>query len=126
MPWRLIQASGFRQQGNSPPRHLTNQAADSMLFLSKSRLFGILPTKFPEYPMGWIGPMLKQAGFVVDHQHNHCGQCWWEMRRASDPTPPSKPGTLAGAQDARLRPDWSPPGSKHDLYRRSNDPDEKA
>src|ERR1035438_9831457 len=34
----------------SPPRYLTNQAADSMLFLSKSRLFGILPTKFPEYP----------------------------------------------------------------------------
>ena len=79
-----------------------------------------------DHCMGWIGPMLKQAGFVVDHQHNHCGQCWWEMRRASDPTPPSKPGTLAGAQDARLRPDWSPPGAKHDVYCHSNDPDDKA
>src|ERR1039457_1604664 len=34
----------------SPPCQLTTHAADSMLFLSKSRLFGFLPTKFPEYP----------------------------------------------------------------------------
>src|ERR1035441_6358308 len=35
----------------SPPCQLTTHAADSMLFLSKSRLFGFLPTKFPEYPL---------------------------------------------------------------------------
>src|ERR1039457_1476176 len=34
----------------SPPCQLTTHAADSMLFLSKSRLVGFLPTKFPEYP----------------------------------------------------------------------------
>jgi hypothetical protein len=43
-PWRI---SGLHV---SPPRHATNQAADSMLFLSKSRLFRLLPTKFLEYP----------------------------------------------------------------------------
>src|ERR1017187_3201760 len=39
----------------SPPCQLTTHAADSMLFLSKSRLFGFLPTKFPEYPF-WLWP----------------------------------------------------------------------
>lgn len=28
-----------------------------------------------DHCMGWIGPMLKQAGFAVDHEHNHRGQC---------------------------------------------------
>lgn len=78
-----------------------------------------------DHCMGWIGPMLKRAGFVVDHQHNHCGQCWWEMRRKEDLTPPSETGRLSGDQDVRLRPDWSqsvPP----DTYHRSNDADEKT
>src|ERR1035437_6509749 len=44
-PWRI---SGMNL---SPPCRLTDHAADSMLFLSKGRLFGLLPTKFPEYPM---------------------------------------------------------------------------
>src|ERR1035441_217812 len=35
----------------SPPCQLTTHAADSMLFLSKSLLFGFLPPKFPEYPI---------------------------------------------------------------------------
>ena len=49
----------------SPPRHLTNQAADSMLFLSKSCLFGILPTKFPEYPIPVFKNIIIQ-GFGKD------------------------------------------------------------
>ena len=75
--------------------------------------------------MGWIGPMLKRAGFVVDHQHNHCGQCWWEMRRKEDATPPSETGKLSGDQDVRLRPDWKQPVPL-DSYHRSNDADEKT
>jgi hypothetical protein len=76
--------------------------------------------------MGWIGPMLQEAGFAVDHEHNHCGQCWWEMRRLSDDNPPSGPGMLAGPHDVRLCPDWSQAGTKHDLYCRSNHPDHKV
>jgi hypothetical protein len=79
-----------------------------------------------DHCMGWIGPMLKQAGFVVDHEHNHCGQCWWEIRRLSDNTPPSEPGTLAGSDDVRLRPDWRKPGAKLDVYQHSNRPDDKV
>jgi hypothetical protein len=33
------------------------------------------------HPMVWIGPMPKQAGFAAYHEHNHCGQCWWKIRR---------------------------------------------
>jgi hypothetical protein len=78
-----------------------------------------------DHCMGWIGPMLKRAGFVVDHQHNHCGQCWWEIRAATDATPPGEPGQVAGGHDVRLRPGWkqSPP---LDTYSRANDPDDKT
>jgi hypothetical protein len=79
-----------------------------------------------DHCMGWIGPMLKQTGFVVDHEHNHCGQCWWEIRRLSDQTPPSEPGTLAGSNDVRLRPHWGGAGARRDVYRHSNQPDDKV
>ena len=76
--------------------------------------------------MGWIGPLLKRAGFVVDHEHNHCGQCWWEIRRRGDPAPESRPGSVAGAHDVRLGADWLRPGTPLDAYHRTNDPDAKT
>ena len=79
-----------------------------------------------DHCIGWIGPMLKAAGFVVDHQHNHCGQCWWEIRRASDAALPSEPGLLAGPHDVRLREDWVKPDQSTDTYRRATGPDEKS
>jgi hypothetical protein len=34
-----------------------------------------------DHCMGWIGPALNAIGAeVAAHEHNHCGQCWWEMR----------------------------------------------
>jgi len=79
-----------------------------------------------DHCMGWIGPMLKQAGFGIDHEHNHCGQCWWEIRRQSDQTPPSEPGKLAGSEDVRLRSDWDGTAARLDAYRHSNQPDDKV
>jgi hypothetical protein len=79
-----------------------------------------------DHCMGWIGPMLKGAGFTADHEHNHCGQCWWELRRSTDRTPPSQPGTLAGPHDVRLRPDWRGGDSPLDVYRCANGPDRKV
>jgi hypothetical protein len=73
-----------------------------------------------DHCLGWIGPMLREAGYVVDHAHNHRGQCWWEMRRASDPTPPGPPGELAGSRDVRLGPDWQRLGGTLDTFRRTN------
>jgi len=79
-----------------------------------------------DHCMGWIGPLLRPAGFVVDHEHNHRGQCWWEIRQASDPAAPSQTGELSGAQDVRQRPDWKAPGDVLDQYSRANDPADKT
>jgi hypothetical protein len=73
-----------------------------------------------DHCMGWIGPMLKEAGFAADHEHNHDGQCWWEIRRARDDTPPSEPGKLAGSDDVRLQSEWKRSEAKVDAFRRSN------
>ena len=78
-----------------------------------------------DHCIGWIGPMLKRAGFTIDHQHNHRGQCWWEMRLKSDTSPPSAPGQLAKEGDVRLRPDWKPGEQSVDTFIRANHPDDK-
>jgi hypothetical protein len=78
-----------------------------------------------DHCMGWIGPVMKKAGFVIDHEHNHCGQCWWEMRKQTDPTPSSAPGTLAGENDVRFAPSWNQPGAALDIYHRATSADEK-
>jgi len=39
--------------------------------------------------MGWIIPMLEGVGAeIVDHEHNHCGQCWAIMRMKNRPSEP--------------------------------------
>jgi hypothetical protein len=78
-----------------------------------------------DHCIGWIGPMLKDAGFVVDHEHNHHGQCWWELRRSADATPPSSAGALSGAEDVRLFAGWK--GTElMDVFARATDPDDKS
>lgn len=76
-----------------------------------------------DHCLGWIGPMMSRAGFVVDHEHNHHGQCWWEMHRVGDATPPSAPGGLSAANDVRLRGDWPQEGM--DVFARVTDPADK-
>jgi hypothetical protein len=78
-----------------------------------------------DHCMGWIGPLMKEGGFVIDHQHNHCGQCWWEIRRREDARAASAPGELSGDADARLRGNWQTAGSHLDSYERATDPDDK-
>ena len=78
-----------------------------------------------DHCLGWIGPLMKKAGFVIHHEHNHCGQCWWEIRHSSDPAQASAPGGLAGKADVRLHDDWKPPGAQIDSYERATDPDDK-
>lgn len=78
-----------------------------------------------DHCMGWIGPLMREAGFVVDHEHNHLGQCWWEKLPAGSPGGHSPPGAVAGEKDVRLRPNWQVPGSKIDRYEKATDPDDK-
>lgn len=84
--------------------------------------------QYPDYCdhcMGWIGAVMKNAGFVIDHEHNHCGQCWWEIRRAGDPRPASLPTELAAGKDVRLLPGWQMPPTCVDLYERATSPEDK-
>ncbi|MBM4456345.1 MAG: hypothetical protein FJ011_01060 [Chloroflexi bacterium] len=57
-----------------------------------------------EHCMGWVKPMMDDAGFVIDHEHNHAGQCYWEMRRPASrlPGPPAD----RGPHDVRNLPHW--------------------
>ncbi len=66
-----------------------------------------------DHCMGWIGPMLQEAGFVADHAHDHAGHCWWEIRRADDPTAPSTAGALTGNDDIRHLPEWNAAACDH-------------
>lgn len=76
-----------------------------------------------DHCIGWIGPVMKDAGFVIDHEHNHRGQCWWEIRKADDTTPHSAPGELY-VKDARLIAEWQ--GATVDHYERATAPRDKA
>lgn len=78
-----------------------------------------------DHCMGWVGPMMRNAGFTVDHEHNHLGQCWWEYRAAGSQPGHSPPGQVAGGNDVRLLPGWLAPGAHLDRYDKANDPDEK-
>jgi len=76
-----------------------------------------------DHCMGWIGPMMKDAGYVVDHQHNHQGRCWWEFRRNNDKTMPSDPGQFSEKKDVRLTSEWT---SDHiETFERATDADDK-
>lgn len=78
-----------------------------------------------DHCIGWIGPMMREAEFVIDHEHNHLGQCWWEMRKAGSSGGHSAVGDVSGNKDVRLLLGWKPPGVKLDGYNKSNDPDDK-
>jgi hypothetical protein len=52
--------------------------------------------------MGWIIPMFESLGVeIVEHEHNHCGQCWATMRMKDRPSE-----TLKVAFDIRNDPRW--------------------
>ncbi|HND62775.1 MAG TPA: hypothetical protein PLB90_14940 [Opitutaceae bacterium] len=78
-----------------------------------------------DHCMGWTGPMLSEAGYVVDHEHSHQGQCWWEVRPQSATGPHSPVGSVAGAKDVRLRPEWPKDPRQLDRYTKASDPDAK-
>lgn len=59
-----------------------------------------------EHCMGWIKPVMDDAGFVIHHEHDHDCKCWWEIVPAVDPPAPSEPGELAGDNDIRKHPSW--------------------
>lgn len=75
-----------------------------------------------DHCMGWIGPLMREAGFRVDHEHNHQGQCWWEFRRQEDSTPPSEPGEISGRRDIRFFPSWPGAATLHKCAQNAEGP----
>ena len=69
--------------------------------------------------------MMQGAGFVIDHEHNHLGQCWWEMHPAEGAGARTGEQTPVAAADVRQTPAWLAPGSHLDRYLRATDPDSK-
>jgi hypothetical protein len=117
------EAAGYTFTSNENAVRIDMHECPSKGFLLRNGIgsFG----DYCDHCMGWIGPLMQKAGFVIDHEHNHCGQCWWEMRPADATGGHSAPGELAGAKDVRLLPGWSRPGAVFDRYLKANDPDAK-
>ncbi|MBP8256609.1 MAG: hypothetical protein KAX37_04745 [Opitutaceae bacterium] len=79
-----------------------------------------------DHCMGWVGPCMRAAGFVINHEHNHLGQCWWEMRRREDPPGDHQAaGEVAGPKDVRLGSNWLRPGAHLDRFVRATSPTDK-
>jgi hypothetical protein len=79
-----------------------------------------------DHCIGWIGPLMREAGYVIHHEHNHRGQCWWEFRPAEEPSTPSKPGDVAGENDARLKPEWDDTITPIDAFFAANSANQKS
>lgn len=73
-----------------------------------------------DHCIGWIGPVLEKSGFETDHQHNHRGQCWWEVRRREDPSDPSPVGADPVTSDVRLMPTWDDGSTPIDSFLRKS------
>lgn len=82
-------------------------------FLSKNGLGAF--HDYCAHCMGWIGPVAQRAGFTIDHEHNHCGQCWWELYRAGTPSDRASARAQAGEKSVELRSDWR--CGEHHTYR---------
>jgi hypothetical protein len=73
-----------------------------------------------EHCMGWIGPLLDASGFAVDHEHNHQGQCYWEMHHSEELLgrwKEGEPPPHRGPNDVRNLENWQQPS--HHRYVKS-------
>lgn len=79
-----------------------------------------------DHCIGWIGPLMRDAGFVIDHEHNHRGQCWWEFRAATAAeTNSTAPDPVTSVDDVRQLAGWKPPGVELDRFNSATSVDDK-
>ena len=71
-----------------------------------------------DHCIGWIGPMMKKAGYTINHAHNHCGQCYWEFLSAQDA---SEPQPSIESLKERLLSEWDREGMGTDRFEMTND-----
>jgi hypothetical protein len=67
-----------------------------------------------EHCLGWIKPVMDASGFIIDHEHNHTGQCYWEMHRAQEHRERPEPPPMRGPDDVRYLENWQQ--KTHHLY----------
>jgi hypothetical protein len=124
----LVQAKGLEGMAEYWGFSLTSEAAgytntltedyfriDMYRCPSKGFLIQIGQREYDDYCnhcIGWIKPIMDRTGFVVDHEHNHAGQCWWEMRPLQSGWRQGPPPLRSG--DVRTRDEWQQ--SDHDLW----------
>ncbi|MDD5704500.1 MAG: hypothetical protein PHR35_01140 [Kiritimatiellae bacterium] len=118
------EAAGYHTTATGKVMRIDMTACPSKGFLTRNRLKQY--RDYCDHCMGWLGPLMKRAGYAIDHEHNHAGQCWWEIRRSTAPDRVSTPGQLAGRWDVRLTKDWRRSGQTIDRYSRSTRPDDKT
>lgn len=75
-----------------------------------------------DHCIGWIGPIMKKAGFTINHAHNHCGQCYWEYL----PVNVQKPDSSIEALKQRLLCEWDAAGMTTDRFERADDASKKT
>ena len=66
-----------------------------------------------DHCIAWIRPVMEKSGFVVEHEHNHRGQCWWDIRKAGDADPVPPLGEPMAEADIRLHPNWKQAPDQH-------------
>lgn len=71
-----------------------------------------------DHCIGWIGPVMKEAGFAVNHGHNHRGQCYWEFVKHLD----RSDTTIDDALPSNLQQteEWKSQGEKVDEFHSAN------
>ncbi len=76
-----------------------------------------------DHCIGWIGPMMDKAGYTTTHEHNHCGQCWWEFKKAvrAESEPSTEKGNRTEPQldsDIRTSDSWQSQSGKIHRFKR--------
>lgn len=76
-----------------------------------------------DHCIGWIGPLMKEAGYTINHDHDHLGRCWWEILPAAGAGPPVPEAGRMKKRFARL---WAArEGTVVDRFRKASGPGEK-
>lgn len=86
---------------------------------SKGLLIRIGQEEYHDYCnhcIAWIKPITDDSGLVLDHEHNHHGQCWWEFRPAQSEPGEAEPPPVRGDFDVRRLQNWHQ--EKHDVWLR--------
>ena len=78
-----------------------------------------------DHCIGWIGPTMREAGFVIDHEHNHGGQCWWEFRASSTPPESARAADERSEFDVRRLAYWRKPEAATDRFEGATSDEEK-